>query len=130
MVACWQLLSSYPRRGCQCRTRTILASRWILACRAVVIATRLRELSWPSLPRKLALLGFAVLSVPVGLVLATVAAIFGVQDATGTTLGMSALANVLLLVLVTGPLLLFGVLLHVGRICTSRPRPDPRIAVA
>jgi hypothetical protein len=91
----------------------------LLAYPLVVIAIRLRELAWPAGPRKLAMLGLVLLSAPVGLLLSSLATIFGVQDATGATVSMSAVANIPLLLLVTGPLLLFGVLVHLGRICTA-----------
>jgi hypothetical protein len=100
----------------------------LLAYPLVVIATRLQELSWPSGLRRLAMLGLALLYVPVGLLLAPVVAIFAVQDAKGTAVGLSAAANIPLLLLVTGPLLLFGVLLHLGRISVGRPHLDPKIA--
>ena len=100
----------------------------LLAYPMMVTARRLQTLSWLPGPRRLAILVVALLSVPVGSFMSVVIAIFGVRDASSTLVGLSPGANVLLLLLPAGPLLLFCVLLdlaaHTGvwqPLCATSP---------
>lgn len=92
----------------------------LLAYPLLVIATRLRELSRPAGPRKVALLALLLLIAPPALLISPIIAVFGVHDATSATVGLSSWANIPLLLFVTCPLLVFGLLLHLGRLSAGR----------
>jgi hypothetical protein len=80
----------------------------------LVVARRLRDLGWPSVPRRLALVAFICMSVSVTLNPPILLKLFGIRGSDGSFLGLSPMANLPLFIFVAGPLLLFFVLLRLA----------------